>query len=252
MDDNVEYIEKLSDYMKYVEDLGTEFTLSRGQAKDYPLLPGALRMDSKDNRKYSRTSATYFLNEFKVNAHNYIHFPWDIKDDYEWMIYAQHHGIPTRLLDFTYSHIVSLMFAVEKAFDDEGDNDAVVWFLNPIKLNHKFAKRLEILNIANGERFNLDDYDGPVAMKGRKLNNRINAQNGLFIYFQDTDKPLESFVTDKNILRKLVIKGEYKKDILASLYSMGIGFTSIYPELDSVAKDIIMKRSIVDYIREGA
>ena len=30
---------------------------------------------------------------------------------------------------------------------------------------------------------------------------------------------------------------------------MGIGFTSIYPELDSVAKDIIMKKNIIDFMK---
>jgi hypothetical protein len=245
-----EPIEKLSQFTEYVESLPKEFVLSRGQSREYDLLPSALRLDKNNNRKYSRADIQYFLNEFKVSSHNYMKFPSDIKNDYEWMVYAQHYGIPTRLLDFTYSHVVSLMFAVEDAFQDEENHNAEVWFLNPTELNNKFANRSEILNIANGEIFNLDNYDGPVAIKARKLNDRINAQNGLFVYFQDTNLPLNKMV-DEKILRRLVIKGEYKKDILASLYSMGIGFTTLYPELPSVSKDIIMKKSILEYIREG-
>ncbi|MDQ0209091.1 FRG domain-containing protein [Alkalicoccobacillus murimartini] len=249
-----EPIEKLSQFTEFVESLPNEFMLSRGQGGEYELLPSSLRLDKSNIRKFSRTAIQYFLNEFKISSHNYMKFPTDLNSDYEWMVYAQHYGIPTRLLDFTFSHVVSLMFAVENAFEDEENKNAEVWFLNPIKLNNKFAHRSEILNIANGESLNLESYEGPVAIKSRKLNERINAQNGLFVYFQDIIDPLKSplnKIVDDNILRRLVIKGEYKRDILSSLYSMGIGFTTLYPELQSVSKDIIMKQSILEYLRAG-
>lgn len=104
------YISKLSEFMDYVETLPKEFTLSRGQSNiNYGLLPGALRLDDNKKLKYTRQSIAYFLNEFKVNSHNYMNNPWELKNDYEWMIYAQHYGIPTRLMDFTNSHIISLI-----------------------------------------------------------------------------------------------------------------------------------------------
>ncbi|HDR4909378.1 hypothetical protein COK36_19025 [Bacillus cereus] len=253
MNDTVEYIETLSGFMEYIEKLPEGFVLSRGQNRDLPLLPSGLRKDDNGNRRFSRQSVKFFLDEFKVSSHHYMSYPWDIKDDYEWMIYAQHYGVPTRLLDFTYSHIISLMFAVDKAFNTLGEtNDAVIWFLDPKMLNHKFSNRSEILNMSNGESLNLDQYEGPVAIQGRKLNDRINAQNGVFVYFQDSEKDLGSLVNgDEKILRKLVIKGDYTKKILSSLYSMGIGYTQIYPELDSVAKDIVMKKNILDYLKGG-
>lgn len=90
-------IYKLSEYIEFVEELPKEFTLSRGHSNiEYSLLPGALCLDETGNRKYTRQSVAYFLNEFKVNSHNYLEFPWDIKSDFEWMIYAQHYGLPTR------------------------------------------------------------------------------------------------------------------------------------------------------------
>lgn len=243
-------IEKLSQFTEYVENLPSEFILSRGQPKKYDLLPSALRKDEYSNiRKYSRSDISYFLNEFKVSSHNYMKFPSDISGDHEWMVYGQHYGIPTKLLDFTYSHVVSLMFAVENAFENTDQFDAEVWFLNPTALNSKFANRSEIINIANSEPINLDNFDGPVAIKSRKLNDRINAQNGLFIYFQDDSEPLNDLV-DSNIIRKITIKGSEKRKILSSLYSMGIGYTTLYPELHSVSKDIMMKKNILEYLRE--
>lgn len=244
----MDVIEKLSDFMCFIEELPDEYILSRGQPGRYNLLPSALRQDQNRNRKYSKQAIQYFLDEFQINAASYINSNHNISNEYDWMIYAQHYGIPTRMLDFTFSHVISLMFAVENAFDDELEKDSEVWFLNPEKLNAKHASRSEILNIANGENFNLDKFIGPIAVKSKKINERIKSQNGLFVYFQDDSNPLDSIV-DESILKKVVIKGDCKKKILSSLYSMGISFTTLYPELQFVSKDIILKQSIQDYKR---
>lgn len=242
-------ITKLSEYMGYVEDLPSEFSLSRGQPKDYSLLPSALRLDESKNRKYSKRVIRNFLDQFKINSYQYMHTPWDIKNEIEWMLYAQHYGIPTKLMDFTTSHVISLLFAVEKSFQDENDDDAVVYFLNPSALNNKTIQQSQIINISGDTAVSSEGHDGPFVVQGRKINSRVNAQKGLFVIFQDDDKPLESNFDD-SILRKLIIKGESKKELLASLYSMGISFTHIYPELTSVAKDILMQQDIADLVRE--
>lgn len=105
-----------------------------------------------------------------------------------------------------------------------------------------------MITLSEGESINLDDCNGPVAVQGRKLNVRINAQNGVFVYFQDRSDSLETIISDEDILRRVVIKGECKKDILVSLYSMGIGMTQIYTELSSVSKDILMRDNIKQYL----
>lgn len=241
-------ITKLSEYMAFVESLDKEFYLSRGQSQDFPLLPSALRHDDTGKRKYPKRAIRAFLEQFKINSYQYMPNPWDIRNDVEWMLYAQHYGIPTRLMDFTTSHITSLLFAVETSFQQDSDKDAVVYFLNPSALNMKFKQQMSIINVSNiSDSF--ESYDGPVVIQGRKINPRVNAQKGLFVLFQDDDKPLES-ITDDTILKKLVVKRDYAKQILASLYSMGVTFTHIYPELESVAKDIVMQQDINDFIRE--
>lgn len=242
-------ISKLSEYMAYVEDLPSEFSLSRGQAKNYPLLPSALRQDESGNRKYSKRVIRNFLEQFKINSYQYMDTPWDIKNEIEWMLYAQHYGVPTKLMDFTTSHVVSLLFAVEKSFQDESDDDAVVYFLNPSALNNEIKQQAQIVNISGDYIISSEGHDGPFVVQGRKINSRVNAQKGLFVIFQDDDKALESRF-DESVLRKLIVNGGYKKEILASLYSMGISFTHIYPELNSVAKDILMQQDIADLVRE--
>ncbi|WP_430597429.1 FRG domain-containing protein [Enterococcus sp. AZ177] len=240
-------IETLSDFIRFIENLPTGFVLSRGQAGDYPLLPGALRVN-KGVRKFSKSDILYFQEEFQTNSHNYMSNSLDSMKKTEWMIYAQHYGIPTKLLDFTYSHIISLMFAVENAFEDKEDLDAQVWFLNPEKLNLHSCKSSKIINISESDD-NIEDYAGPVVIKSRKLNERINSQNGLFVYFQEGAEPLEEYAEEK-MLRKVIINGAYKKKILSSLYDIGITFTSLYPELPYLCKDIIMRSNLKNEPRE--
>lgn len=242
-------INKLSEYMAFVEDLPSEFSLSRGQSNSYPLLPSALRVDDAGNRKFTKRVIRNFLEQFKINSYQYMESPWDIKNEVEWMLYAQHYGVPTKLMDFTTSHVVSLLFAVEKAFQDDSENDAVVYFLNPAALNFKVKEQSTIINISSDVEISSEGHDGPFVIQGRKLNSRVNAQKGLFVIFQDDDDPLEDSL-DESILKKVVINGADKKSMLSSLYSMGISFTHIYPELASVAKDILMQQDITELRRE--
>jgi len=239
--------------MDFVEELSDEFSFSRGQPGAYSLLPSALRKDSDGNRKFTRRTILHFLEQFQINSQHYMETPRDIKSDYEWMVYAQHYGIPTKLLDFTQSHIISLMFAVEKAFvtDKKDENqDVYVWFLNPSELNRKNCQTSEVVLISDetDKNLKLEDHNGPVAVQGRKINTRINAQNGVFVYFQDSSEPLDE-ILDSSVLKKVTICGRSKKKILVSLYSMGITFTHVYPELSSVSKDILMKENINQYIK---
>lgn len=248
----IEYtIHTLTEYMSTLQSIPIDYQLSRGQCNDKPLLPSALRCDKDGKMLYSKSTIHSFLDEFKANSFQYIENHSIPHELYEWMVYAQHFGIPTQLLDFTYSHIISLMFAVEKAFDyDEEDTDnAVVWFLNPQKLNEKTVRRTDIINIINGKEA-LETADGPVTVSSPKNNSRINAQNGVFVFFPYDSKPLEEFLLASDVLIKIVIPHQDCKSLLSSLYRLGLRFSNLYPELTSVSKDILLKSRVYEFLRE--
>ncbi|HUE02608.1 MAG TPA: FRG domain-containing protein, partial [Bryobacteraceae bacterium] len=46
------------------------------------------------------------LRIFKRKAHQFLTKPPDADDDFQWMALMQHHGAPTRLIDFTWSPYV--------------------------------------------------------------------------------------------------------------------------------------------------
>ncbi len=247
---DVTQIEDLTSFITYVDTLPLDFSLSRGQVKDFPLLPSGLRTDNDENRIYSKAEIKQFLENFKIYSMQYINHTYNIHNDYEWMVFAQHFGIPTRLLDFSFSPLTALLFSIENAFDiNQPEEPSVVWFLNPKELNEKAIHRSEIINISQDSTVNLESLDYPVAVLSKMINERIYAQNGCFVSFSSDSNSLESLMDSSLFLKKVIIPCECKKNIMSSLYKIGYRFTNIYPELESIAKDAKMKLNVAEYIK---
>jgi hypothetical protein len=142
------------------------------------------------------------------------------------------------------------MFAVENAFriDLDEDENSVVWFLNPQKLNLASINRNVILNLSE-ETSALETAEYPCVVTARKNNSRVVAQNGLFVYFQQDALALDKISIADDILKKVEIPHKNAKGILASLYTMGMRFNDIYPELTSVSKDILLKHNVLEYYK---
>ena len=52
------------------------------------------------------------------------------QDDWDWLAIAQHHGLATNLLDWTYNPLVAAFFAVE----EDSDTDAAIFSFQPNKV----------------------------------------------------------------------------------------------------------------------
>src|SRR5437764_2087600 len=74
------------------------------------------------------------LRIFKRKAHQFLQKPPESDDDFQWLALMQHHGAPTRLIDFTWSPYVAAFFALERA-----TGDAAVWAVNPARLQSRRA-----------------------------------------------------------------------------------------------------------------
>lgn len=255
-----ETVTSLSKFIDIIKELGDEgFSFYRGQDSymKQKLLPSLLRLDYEtgERRIFSNKCDQTFINTFKSKGISHL----DIlpENDWEWMSTAQHFSLPTRLLDWSQSPLSALFFAVENErykYKEEIEDSPVVWCLNPNALNEK-SRFIEDYNIIpniieKNETFHsnlkqkfgvgvtLTEVIPPVALICPSSNNRINAQRGVFTLFPLNAVPLEESEFADEILFKLKIDRNLKEGIKKQLFSIGVSYSSIYPELEYISKDI--------------
>jgi hypothetical protein len=106
-------ISTIQEYINLVDEIknenGANDLIFRGQPVDKPLLPKIARLTLR-KRKIKDIEQPIF-EEFKRGVIPYTEFRPD--NDWDWLALAQHHGLPTRLLDWTYSALTALWFAVK-------------------------------------------------------------------------------------------------------------------------------------------
>jgi hypothetical protein len=171
------------------------------------------------------------LRIFKRKATHFLTHVPALEDDFEWMALMQHHGAPTRLLDFTWSPYVAVFFALERA-----ERDASVWALNPA----------EFPAVGELGRFTLDELNTgkskfQVAI-GRPyiMNRRLIAQSGTLVVSGTVGRPVEVILRNPAAtLVKLVLRRDaVRLTAMRELYRMNITHATLFPDLDGLARSL--------------
>ena len=179
-------------------------------------------------------------------------------NDWDLLLTMRHHGVATRLLDWTETLGVALYFALDGA--TEQDNP-ILWLLNPWKLNEEnwsgtrdlIAPRLlgEYQDSKNYEDYSdfLLNYDEPgmvlekpVALYPTHLNRRLHAQRGYFTLHGDLNLPLDEL--NPCCVAKMDIPSEAVEPARQFLALAGIDDYLMFPDLDGLARDIHRKNRI--------
>ena len=69
------------------------------------------------------------------------------------------------------------------------------------------------------------------------------------MFFPQNAEPLNKISIAERVLKKVEISHKNCRKILKSLYTMGMRFDDIYPELASISKDIILKNNVMEYYK---
>lgn len=158
----------------------------------------------------------------------------------------QHHGVKTRLLDWTESFVTALYFATTNWIENK---TITIWMLNPLRLNEKTLGSARFFT-TNKDSFRDRLYEeehktfppNSIALHPIKNNQRIIAQQGVFTVqgnsLQSLDKEFDGKLFNEGILKRVDIEFKYKEDVLTFLDLAGIHPFSIYPDLEGLAKYI--------------
>jgi hypothetical protein len=189
------------------------------------------------------------LRTFRRYAHRDV-VPGD--STWNWLAVAQHHGLPTRLLDWTYSPYVALHFATHNLASY--DCDGAVWLIDYVRSKTYLPAKLQrILGEEDAYVFTaemlsqsadtLETFDRlanqpfVVFFEPPSLDDRIINQYALFSLMSSPTARLDEWLGKHlELVRRIIIPAELKWEIRDKLDQANITERVLFPGLDGLSR----------------
>lgn len=262
--------ERLADIEKLERNGGAEEAakerrkkwIYRGQGKPaseprYALIPSVGRpefakgMDFSDFVKLERRAHDIFRKQTVANVNPLPRNSWEV------LALAQHHGLPTRFMDWTTNPLVALYFAVRNPEHDTVDSKSAIYVLTQTTLSYEelvdntradSRKQMEesleskrgktnkiqerhIKVLLHAEEISPFEISENVIYDPPHVSPRIRAQDGLLLAFQNPVTPLP-----ETHYSELLIPGNRRDKIRRELEQYGVFDKQLFPDLDGLAK----------------
>lgn len=199
---------------------------------------------------------------------------WPEFEFFEIISLAQHYGLPTRALDWSYDYKIALYFAVEDALKKDSE-DCILWAFNYKLFEDKYGMDKYYYEIPKLEIYRPEYNSNP----------NINAQKGLFTFWSCTsddnlldDTPFDELIITElienaridetktkyhkiegyerimipeniKIFHKFIIPSKLKVKILKELYTEGYTNEFIYPSYRGVVDSIRREVELNEYLQ---
>jgi hypothetical protein len=240
----------------------------------YEFIPSAFRNEQLLNESEMFTHFQQKANGFFSELPELEH------DPYAQLEYAQHFGIPTRLLDFTSSRFVALFFACDgykaginiENYNGYSDSNGAIWMLDDYAYKRdvfKFDSNEYHEDALSKERIGLvwssthcitsQTLRFPFVYKPWFHNFpdvRIERQASLLMAWGLCEESFDNIVggvgcSDYNkckYISQIIIPDTEKKSILYRLKERGISYLTLFPSLDMICESTLKE---LEYNREG-
>jgi hypothetical protein len=188
-------------------------------------------------------------------------------EDWNWDSYflMQHHGAPTRLLDWSDGSLMALHFALRDNANDS--HDARVYVLQPYRLMDKlnalpstksfdkkwkrYARRHPSENLDEDDpaeaylpvekkiRNKMNVPGAPVVLEFPHITRRIAAQRSRFVVFGTKPNWLsKEFKKANSAIKEIVISARSRSKMRQELRDCGVTESVIYPDLDGLGREL--------------